>query len=203
MPMPRKEIERLYQVFSRYSCPTDLEGCPCCTSPAEAQPLLAKPLRALGAPELAHYAFKAMTTWGIVEDYKYFLPRILELDHEGDPACDTEVTLGKFQWADFRDWPAEEQRAVRDFISGAWREAVQSADVDRADALLCGAAMFLDDVTRLLDDADIIAPDFKSAYTVSCTNQTKRKLLNSFWERDTPNYQRVLVWVHPCSPNTP
>jgi hypothetical protein len=81
--MPHAEIERLYQLFSRYKCPRQLEGCPCCTTAEEAQPLVRKPLRTIAAPELEHYASKALTTWGTLDDYKYFLPRILELTECG------------------------------------------------------------------------------------------------------------------------
>ena len=201
MPMPRDEIERLYSVFSRYRCPRQIEGCPCCTSPTEAEPLVRKPLRTLSAPELEHYASKALTTWGTLDEYKYFIPRILELTDDGSLLCDTEITLGKFQYGVFHDWPLDEQHAVRDFIFGAWREAVQFSDTYRGDALLCGAASLLDDVTPLLDYADTVAPDFKSVYSAAHSNQTKRKLLNSFWDDGTPNYQRVLSWLYPNATN--
>lgn len=194
--MPRDEIEHLYDVFSRYQCPRRLEGCPCCTSPAVAEPLVRKPLRTLSAPELDHYASKALTTWGTLDDYKYFIPRIVELIDDGSLHWCTEITLGKFQYGGFRDWPVTEQRAVRDFIFGAWRAAVQASDTDRADALLCRAARLLDDVTPLLNYADTSAPEFKSAYAAGHSHQTKRKLLNSFWEVSTQNYQRVLSWLY-------
>lgn len=199
--MSREEIERLYDVFSRYPRPSGLEGCPCCTSAAEAVPLLRKPLRTLTAPELEHYAFKALTTWGTLDDYKYFIPRILELTDEGSLLCDTEVTLGKFHYGDFRDWPPDEQQAVRDYIFADWGETVQSSDTYRADAVLCGAALLFDDVTPLLDYADGVAPGFKHVYTTGHTNQTKRKLLNSFWDEGTPNYRRVLSWIYPDATN--
>jgi hypothetical protein len=199
--MPREEIERLYNVFARYRRPTQLEGCPCCTSPVEAQPLLNKPLRALTSLELEHYAFKALTTWGSLNDYKYFLPRILELTEDGSLLCDTEVTLHKLHYGGLSDWPPDEQQAVRDYIFGVWRETVHASDTDRADAFLCGAAPALGDVTSLLDHADTAAPDFKTAYATEHSNQTKRKLLNSFWERGTPPYQQVLSWLYSSSTN--
>ncbi|HEY5893200.1 MAG TPA: hypothetical protein VIT91_08225 [Chthoniobacterales bacterium] len=199
--MPREEIERLYDVFSRYSRPTQLEGCPCCTSPAEALLLVNKPIRTLTAPELEHYAFKALSTWGTVNDYKYFLPRILELTDSGSLLCDTEILLQKLYYGGFRDWPPDEQQAVRDYIFGVWREALQTLDTSRADALLCGAAPALTDVTPLLDYADAVAPEFKSAYAAEHSNQTKRKLLNSFWDRNTPPYRQVLSWLYPNATN--
>src|SRR6266850_5828880 len=110
--MPLEEIDGLYQVFSRYRRPRRLEGCPCCTSPERAKPPLCKPLGEISAPELEHYAFKALTTWGTLADYKYFVPRILELTEDGSLLCDIEVTLGKFSYGKFGDWPADERQAI-------------------------------------------------------------------------------------------
>jgi hypothetical protein len=101
--MLAEQLERLYVVFSGYSRPRRLEGCPCCTSTAEAALLLRKPLRALTVPELEHYAFKALTTWGTLDDYKYFIPRIIELSQSRSLLCDIEVTLHKFDYGDFHD----------------------------------------------------------------------------------------------------
>jgi hypothetical protein len=201
MPMSHEEIERVYNVFSRYSRPTQLEGCPCCTSPAESQSLVSKPLRALTAPELERYAFKALSTWGTLNDYRYFLPRILELTEDGSLLCDAEITLRKLHYGGFQDWPPDERQAVRDYVFGVWREAVHASDTYRADAFLCGADPALADLSSLLDYADTAAPDFKSAYAAEHSNQTKRKLLNSSWERDTPPYQQVLSWLYPNSTN--
>ena len=195
--MPPKTIESLYNVFSRHGCPSRLEGCPCCTSPAEAQPLVAKQLRLLTAPELEHYAFKALTTWGTLDDYKYFLPRILELTEDGSLLCDVEVTLRKLDYGGFCDWSPDERLAVHGCVFGVWREAVGALDTDRADAWLCGAAPALADVAAFLDYADAAAPDFKAAYAANHSDQTKRTLLNSFWDRSTPSYQQVLTWLYP------
>ena len=195
--MPRQEIERLYEVFSRYPCPKHLEGCPCCTSAEAGELLVRTPLRRIPAPDLEHYAFKALSTWGTLDDYKYFIPRILELTEDGSLLCDTEITLGKLPYGNFRDWPSDEQEAIRDVITAVWLEKVRASDLDGADALLCGAARVFDDISWLLDAADTVAPSFKGEYAAECSNQTKRKLLNSFWDRSTPNYERVLSWLYP------
>jgi hypothetical protein len=199
--MASEKIERLYNIFSRYRCPRQLEGCPCCTSTDETKPLIHKSLRAIAAPELEHYASKALTTWGSLDDYKYFIPRILELTDDGSLLCDTEITLGKFAYGNFRDWPADEQQAIHDFITSAWQDGVRTADLYHADAILCGAAPLLDDVSPLLDYADAFAPEFRFAYAAEHSNQTKRKLLNSFWDDSAPNYQRVLSWLYPNTTN--
>jgi hypothetical protein len=198
-PMPRPEIESLYRVFSRYPRPKQLEGCPCCTSPTEGEGLLRKALRALSASELAHYALQALTTWGTLEDFKYFLPRLLELTDDDSLLCDAEITFGKLEYGGFPDWPTAEREAVTNFIIGAWREAMCDSDLDRADSLLCGVSRVLEDVSSLLTIADVVAPEFRFNYMFQRSNQTKRKLLNCFWDDSTPNYQRVLSWLYPTA----
>lgn len=47
--------------------------------------------------------------------------------------------------------------------------------------------------------ADVIAPDFKSAYAIEYSNQTKQNLHNSFWGHGSPNYQRVLARLYPST----
>jgi len=199
--MLREDIERLYCVFSRYQHPAQLEGCPCCTSPAEGRTLISKSLRDITAPELERYAYKALSTWGNVEDYKYFLPRILELTEDGSLICATEVTFQKLHYGDFQDWPQDEQQAVRDHIFASWSLAVHSLDTHRADSILCGAAPALGELTSLLDHADTIAPNFKAAYAGDCSNRTRGKLTNAFWQCDTPSYQQVLSWLYSSGTN--
>lgn len=131
-------IERLYGVFSAYPHPRALDGCPCCTSAQMAKPLVTKPLRTLDGQDLERYAFKALTTWGAVEDYKYFLPRIIELSMSGELLWDIEMTLGKLEYGDFPSWPLREREAIEVLIVEAWADAVRKGAVEDADALLCG-----------------------------------------------------------------
>lgn len=195
--MPQADIEHLYHVFARYHAPRRLEGCPCCTSPSEAEHLRHKPLRTITSPELEHYAFKALSTWGTLKDYKYFLPRILELTDDQSLRCDTEITLRKLAYGDFANWPADERSAIQVVIGRMWRDRVRAHDLWAADAVLCGAASVIDDVSPLLQDADVIAPDFRAWYAIEHSDQTKRKLRNSFWDRGARNYVRVVSWLYP------
>ena len=53
-----------------------IEGCPCCVSGSDEDNIHSKQLRQLNGDDLSRYAFKAMTTWGDIEDFKYYLPGI-------------------------------------------------------------------------------------------------------------------------------
>lgn len=113
--------ERLYRVFSRYPFPSGMEGCPCCVSGEHLRLLRSKPLRRLGSEELSRYVFKAMTTWGTEDDFKYYLPRIFELYISGWDNTDTFLVLDKLLYGQWQKWPEEEQEAIRDYILNWWR----------------------------------------------------------------------------------
>jgi hypothetical protein len=190
------EIKTLYRVFSRYPRPSQLEGCPCCTDAETSRFLASKPLHTLTATELSHYAFKALSTWGTLDDFRYFLPRILELTALEQLDCDTEVTLGKLGYANWTDWPADEQKAVWEYVAAFWVQSIRSDDICQADAVLCGFSLSSSDISLLLTTADALAPDFRSAYRNECGRCDKQRLTNSFWERSMPSYQQALDWAY-------
>jgi hypothetical protein len=71
-------IESLYDVFSRYPRPTTIEVCPCCTKPEATSHLTVGPLRELRFEDIADYSCSAITTQGSVDEFRYFLPRLLQ-----------------------------------------------------------------------------------------------------------------------------
>jgi hypothetical protein len=153
-------IEGLYAVFARYPRPREIltDGL---TITAE-RPMLARPLREVAEMDLGEYPAKAMTTQGTVDDYRYFAPRILELaafnmKRPAEPLQSTleriatigfpisamppEMLLGKLAYAEWHQWPADEQAAVRGFLQAWWKSLLSSyPTVVEADSLLCGIA---------------------------------------------------------------
>lgn len=116
-------LESLYVTFQRYQG-THLEGCPHCVSFEDSAALRRAPLRALGG-ELHRYLFKAMTTWGTTEDFKHFLPRLLQLyaySSDGWLLCD------KLAYGSWRSWPEPEQKAVEGYLLAVWREKLMAYD---------------------------------------------------------------------------
>lgn len=114
-------IEDLYQVFAAYPIPENMEGCPHCVDKEASLLLISKPLRDLDAEDLDHYAFKAMTTWGTEEDFKFFLPRLFELlTLNARWPIEPEVIIGKLSYGKWRTWPANEQLALENFLTVLW-----------------------------------------------------------------------------------
>jgi hypothetical protein len=112
--------EQLYRIFSRYPFPGGMQGCPCCVSDEHLQLLRSKPLRQLGDNELSRFAFKAMTTWGTTEDFKYYLPRIMELYVSGRSHFDADLLMDKLNYGGWRKWPADEQEAIGAYLLNWW-----------------------------------------------------------------------------------
>lgn len=113
--------EELYRVFSRHPFPAGMEGCPCCVSDEHLRLLRSKPLRQLGDHELSRYAFKAMTTWGTTENFKYYLPRLFELYMWGRDSFDARLLMDKLSYGGWRNWPSEEQETIVAYVLNWWK----------------------------------------------------------------------------------
>lgn len=110
-------ISELYRVFRPYRLGNDFVGCEDCVSSADSEYLKSKAIRELTVSDLNRYAFKAMTTWGEIHHFKYFLPRLLELSLENLYELNfPEVLFGKLEYAQWKTWPEIEQNAVQEFL---------------------------------------------------------------------------------------
>ena len=116
-------IEQLYKVFNKYPANPNMDGSPMYHDLAQwNRALLAKPLRELSMEEdLNVYYAKAMTTWGDVNDFKHFLPRIFELLTIMPTGIMEEVALNKLHYGHYKTWPAAEQAAVHRFLLAFWQ----------------------------------------------------------------------------------
>lgn len=121
--------EKLYSAFSKYPFKSSIKGCPCCVSDSDKSTLHSKQLRELEDEDLSRYAFKAMTTWGDVSDYKHYLPRIFELTAKRQLIVDTFVTLGKLEYGKWTAWDKEEQDAIIEFLNAWWKYDINSANL--------------------------------------------------------------------------
>lgn len=124
-PPLRMAIERLYSVFGGYRPSTLDQSCRCCVAESEIAALRAMPLRKLSADDLSRYASKAVTTFGGIQDFKYFLPRISELITAAPFPVNSEIAIGgKLYLADFPTWPESERGAVDQFLTTLWESAL-------------------------------------------------------------------------------
>jgi hypothetical protein len=116
MPRSNHALEALYAAFCRYQG-THVSGGPHCVSFEDSAVLRRAPLRQLGG-EVYRYFSKAMTTWGTEDDFKHFIPRLLELYAS---SSDAWLLCEKLAYARWRSWPEPEQRAVESYLLARWR----------------------------------------------------------------------------------
>ncbi|MES2058071.1 MAG: hypothetical protein V4564_19195 [Pseudomonadota bacterium] len=141
-------LEAIYREFA-HPTPSAIEGCPCCISTRGVDVLLTTPLRELSGQALWRYVSGAFYTVGGESDFRYLLPRILEvsIDDPGN-ANHPEIVLGKLRLANWDSWPIHERQAIEWFVD-AWFELALSQDLagadddwvgESAESVLCGAA---------------------------------------------------------------
>ena len=129
-------IERLYQLFTPYPAPVRLEASPLRDADAIQRALRSAPLRELEGEQVLPYATWAITTVGGADDYRHFLPRIIELalDDPPDTGAEPAVIAGKMDLPRRNGrWTAEERAAVRAAFLAAWGWAL-AQDPARIDA---------------------------------------------------------------------
>lgn len=187
-------VDGLYAAFKRKP-PPRIDGCPCCIDKHDIDGLISTPLRAVTERQLSSYATSLFLTVGGLGDFKYFLPRIFEVsatDSSWWP--DIEIVLGKLALAEWRMWPADEQRAVQAFLD-AWFEAVARTATPpddgtyysgSIDELVCGlgrSGVALGPyLTRLLDYPLALA----ELYHSNAEALTNDRLSDAFWEDADP-----------------
>lgn len=194
-PALHDALEAVYEEF-RAPTPARIEGCPCCVERKTVTALHTRGLRELTESDLSAYAFSVFLTVGDVADFRYFLPRILELAiHHPGFAISLEVVLGKLALAKWTSWTRREQQVVRDLID-SWFDAVAvdcATDWDgfdsTLDAMLCGIGRAGLDPAAYIER--LLRPDRNFALNVLWeTNHgaldRKGRLANGFW-RDAPD----------------
>ena len=135
-------VDGVYAAFAKWSRPTAIDHCSHCVGPDEVERLLAaKPLREIPAETLRFYAVDVLSTAGSVADFRYYLPRILQIavsdGFDGWP--DHDVVIGKLVLAAWRGWPAQEQQAVSAFLHAWWRTTLSRFPADPGAEELLGA----------------------------------------------------------------
>jgi len=191
----RAALEAVYREFDE-PIPSTIEGCPCCISTRGTDVLLTTPLRQLTGQALWRYVSGAFLTIGDEQDFRYLLPRILEVSVT-DPgnSNDPEIVLRKLHLAGWRSWSPNEQRAIEEFV-GAWFEQALASDVAEADngwigmeaeSVLCGAARAGMPLERWLirlhePDAAPVLADMRKRFPAE---------MSPFWEDEPSGFREI------------
>lgn len=197
-------VEGLYTAFERYPLGRHVEGCTCgCIPPGAEAALHGRPLRELTPDDLERYAFKALTTWGDEEDFRHFLPRLLELLARKDLMVNEEIVLGKLAYGQWWNWPPPEYGAVAAFLHAWWSETLRQPAPEESwlvATALTAVAQAEDDLTPYLEEWDA-APPFPGLWHVAAFvmghagELVEGKLTFAFWEARQPQARQVVVWL--------
>jgi len=185
----RDALETVYQQFATLVPPV-IEGCPCCLATRGVDVLLTTPLRALTGKALWRYVSGVFYTVGSECDFRYFLPRILDIAiNDPGNSNNVEIVLGKLRLANLQSWSAGERAAIETLVD-VWFDRVLANDLAEADegwvgweaeSVLCGAARAGLSLTGLL--ARLQEPD--AAAVLADLRERSRDGLSAFW-KDVP-----------------
>ncbi|HEV7698887.1 MAG TPA: hypothetical protein VGO43_01525 [Pyrinomonadaceae bacterium] len=198
-------IETVYKAFSDVEKPLIVDGCPCCMTPEEYETLTAKPLRALTSAELSDYASDVMLTMGSPDDYRYFLPRILELTIEDDPAClpTAEIAAKKIRMAGFKEWDEKKQAS----INNLWLAVIRETATSDTDPELLGfrswdigtwlgaATLIPIRVSPLLDALEGEPDIIRTIYNQNFKTLFQGRLDNAFLEEPNKGQAEITSWL--------
>ena len=207
----REAVGNLYAVFGRYPLNPRMSRCDHCHSDEDQARLGSRPLRELDVEDLDDYAFSALTTWGEADDFKHFLPRLLELmafgseRHQGFMA--EETLFGKLREAEWSRWPPVERQAVGRYLDELWMEALSSFPGGRdVDALVCCLGQAVDDLAPFLDrwlETPSEAALRHLAGFVAANEESMRTrgvLWNAYWSGRPATMGQAMAWI--ASPST-
>jgi hypothetical protein len=114
-------IEKLYDIFAKYQGLSKLEGSPLYDDlETWNKQLRSKKLRELTDEDLSLFAGKVILTWGDENDYRFYLPRILELTAELKTPYDIWTLYSRLEDANWKTWKADEQAAINEFTIELW-----------------------------------------------------------------------------------
>ncbi len=123
-------INNLYATFSHYPLRAHLVGCPHCFGEADNQRLHSAPLREMTERDLTMFSWKTMTTWGDVQDFKHFFPRLCELSVTSDDTLHFGVSLleRKLKLAGYPSWQEDERSAFTRFLLAWWTWLLEESE---------------------------------------------------------------------------
>lgn len=155
-------IETLYRAFSDVPKPEILEGCDHCMSKEDRQLLLTDDLRNTDPDLLWNFIDDAIWTVGNKFDFKYFLPRLLDLgltvydinNLTGGFIAFPETLGKKLALADFDDWDREKREVVDDAIFAIMSEEARRQNFYSFEGWMCAICNIDIDKTRYLEFLD-------------------------------------------------
>jgi hypothetical protein len=153
-------IKRGYDLFACYKLNGKLDVCPCCVSEEEKELLLSVPVEKIPLDILSVYNTSAMPEKIEAVEYKYFLPRFLELINEFNfPAHSVEIALNRIAYVKTGEWTKEEMEFLGMFMKQFFKKCLRKYPLTHFETL--------EDVIIMLSKTG-----FESSWTVKMWEET-------------------------------
>ena len=120
----RTAIENLYLTFGKYTV-EGMHYCDCgCIVEEDVKKLNSKQLRELEEDDLVSYHGSALYTWGDIDHYKHYLPRIFELRsrNRNFTFIELDEIFVKLDYAKWTEWDVNEITAIKNYVLMDWIE---------------------------------------------------------------------------------
>lgn len=191
----QQAIEALYAAFATVPKPDKIDGCRCCIEDKEVWVMLSKPLRELSDQELGSYAGSALLTVGDPKDYRFYLPRILELTVMNPSWWPSLEVVGRAMVsAGWLEWSEAERTALVGFFQARVGDLIASSDSFRLDEIIFGAARARMPMEPLLAQVAASSGATLDFYQDNAESLLWRTLSNRFWEDDPEGAKVVVDW---------
>lgn len=192
-------IENLYTVFAVKKTPRRIDACYGCVNEEEIKLLLSKPLRSLSANELSSYALSVFYTAGSEEDYRYFLPRILDISfHDDDWWPSREVVLGRLSYVNWQSWSKSEQSALHEYFEAIFDHMTGLENAGQhLDELFCGLGLAVVDLRPYLNKLEHsdLRPALLAYFEENAHCLEKGRLSNSHWGDNDQKAAVIVEWL--------
>jgi len=202
-------VNSLYKTFARYPRPQTIEFCQCgCTKPDATAVLVVAPLCDLRFSDLADYSFRAMTTQGSLNDFRYLLPRLFQGITEEEYGYNPETLFCKLDYAKWITWPKDEVDALREFLCALWETGLTSFPLEdrlpaffEIETLLASIAVTREDLRPYLEvwaetrtrQSDHHLIQFVTFYGTDFS--AGRTLNEAFWANAKPQADTLRNWL--------
>lgn len=195
-PRYLKALASMETAFSVVPKPKQLDSCHCCHSAAEKGVLLNTARKKLSGACLNDFIMSVFNTIGNEEDFKYFLPRVLELIALGE--LEVSGLVGdKLLKANYQQWPDDLSNAVDAMLRVIWQEGLLKQDDNderSLSAYLCLVGNADVDMQPYLEDLFHVPSCAVMLWEWELEGARKGKLSDYFWSNEA-NKQAVIKWI--------
>lgn len=190
-------IENLYIAFEDVRKPLKIDACPCCWSDTETRLLLNGRLREAPMREIRVFATSALSTVGSVEDYLYFLPRILHLSvTETGEMPDFEITGQAIGLTEPQEWPCKRRQALDEYLVAVVHHSLAPGRQFDLDSWLCAISKMGLDVRPYLHLVEKSTDAVLEYFNLNASGLPERRLTDPFWKLPSAGHDDIVDWFY-------